>query len=56
MLDLAGGIKMIKKLSNFFVGMVERWIPDPLVIAALLTALVLVLSVTVADFGGSRNC
>ena len=51
MLDLAGGIKMIKKLSNFFVGMVERWIPDPLVIAALLTALVLVLSVTVADFG-----
>jgi short-chain fatty acids transporter len=50
-LEFASEIEMIKKLSDFFVGMVERWIPDPLVIAALLTALVLVLSVTVADFG-----
>lgn len=50
-----GEEQMIKKLSDFFVEMVERWIPDPLVIAALLTALVLVLSVTVADFGVSQT-
>jgi len=31
--------------------MVERWIPDPLIIATLLTALVLILSVTLADYG-----
>ena len=42
---------MIKKVSEFFVKMVERWIPDPLVIAVLLTALVLILSVTLADYG-----
>ena len=43
--------EVIKKLSDFFVKMVERWIPDPLVIATLLTALVLILSVTLADYG-----
>ena len=43
--------EVIKKLSDFFVKMVERWIPDPLVIAVLLTALVLILSVTLADYG-----
>ena len=42
---------MLKATAGFFVRLVERWMPDPFVIAVLLTLLVFVLAVAVAGFG-----
>ncbi|MEE8371145.1 MAG: TIGR00366 family protein [Sphingomonadales bacterium] len=42
---------MLKATAGFFVRLVERWIPDPYVIAVLLTGLVFLLSATLADYG-----
>lgn len=42
---------MLKATAAFFVRLVERWIPDPYVIAVILTAIVFLLSATVADYG-----
>ncbi len=42
---------MLKAIAGFFVRLVERWMPDPFVIAVLLTLLVFVLAVAVAGYG-----
>lgn len=39
---------MLRATAGFFVRLVERWMPDPFVIAMLLTMLVFVLAVTLA--------
>ena len=41
---------MLRRLSGFFVRGVERYMPDPLVIAILLTAVVLFFAVTLTSF------
>lgn len=41
---------MLKATAGFFVRLVERWMPDPFVIAVLLTLLVFVSAVAVAGY------
>ena len=41
---------MLRRLSGFFERNVERYMPDPLVVAILLTAVVLLLSVSLTSF------
>ena len=41
---------MLRQLSNFFVNLLNRWMPDSFVVAILLTLVTFVLAVTVADF------
>ncbi len=42
---------MLKSISNFFVGLAERWMPDPLVIAIALTMVCFGAAVAFTDFG-----
>jgi len=41
---------MLQSLARFFVRIVERWLPDPFVIAVLLTTFVFAMAVFVADY------
>ncbi len=41
---------MLRNLSNFFVTILNRWMPDSFVVAILLTLVTFILAVTVADF------
>jgi short-chain fatty acids transporter len=42
---------MLKGLSKFFAGLAERWMPDPMVVAVLLTVVCMALAVALTDFG-----
>ena len=42
---------MLKSLSGFFVGLAERWMPDPLVIAIALTLVCFGAAVALTPFG-----
>ena len=41
---------MLRNLSNFFVTILNRWMPDSFVVAILLTLVTFILAVTVAEF------
>jgi len=42
---------MLNRLANFFVRMVERWMPDPFVFCVLLTALAYLLALALTPTG-----
>ena len=42
---------MLKLVTDFFVRLAERWMPDPLVVAVFLTFVALAAAVALTDFG-----
>ena len=41
---------MLRRTTNLFVGVAERWMPDPLVIAIFLTAVSFACALLFTDF------
>ena len=46
---------MLKRISDFFVAVAERWMPDPLVIAIFLTAVSFACALIFTDFSAAQS-
>jgi short-chain fatty acids transporter len=46
---------MLRRTSNFFVNVAERWMPDPLVIAIFLTAVAFAAALMFTDFTATQS-